>query len=291
MGLFGKFKNVLFEETEVDIPVINNEDEKIEAAKPKNESTIVEKKVEAPKEKTAPIKKIEPEEITPVVSKTMEIDDFKAEPTFEFPVFDENDFSNTIRERTNSRNVLEHEKLTKTKRIDKVKVEDITEVKSFTPSPIISPVYGVLDQNYKKEDIMTKKEASKSTKSRGKNDIDTIRNKAYGTLEDDIEGLIPEKEDKIEEELPTKSIDELIADAPIQLGEDLVTEEIPIPKRKPKAKAKKEELDKALSALDDFEEDLERSRSNKDRLESDTLETDLFNLIDSMYENKEEGDE
>ena len=42
--------------------------------------------------------------------------------------------------------------------------------------------------------------------------------------------------------------------------------------------------------LDEYEEDLERTRSSKERLENDTLETDLFNLIDSMYENKEEGE-
>lgn len=29
--------------------------------------------------------------------------------------------------------------------------------KVFKPSPIISPVYGVLDKNYHKEDIVTKK--------------------------------------------------------------------------------------------------------------------------------------
>ena len=32
------------------------------------------------------------------------------------------------------------------------------EKKTFHPSPIISPIYGVLDQNYKKDDIVTKKE-------------------------------------------------------------------------------------------------------------------------------------
>ena len=294
MGLFNKFKNVLFEETEVDIPVISKEDEKIESEKPKVESTVVEKKVppvvkEVPLVKEEPIK---PEVITPSVSKTREIDDFKSEPTFEFPVFDESDFSNTIRERTNSRNILEHEKIAKTKRFDKkVEDKDVPDGNAFKPSPIISPVYGILDQNYKKEDIVPKKsEEGFKSSSRNKNDIDSIRNKAYGTLEDDIEGLIPEEEDKIEEIEPSKTIDELIKESDDEeMDITIDIDEIPIPNRK--TKAKKEDLDKALSALDDFEEDLERSRSSKERLESDTLETDLFNLIDSMYENKEEGEE
>ena len=54
--------------------------------------------------------------------------------------------------------------------------------KEFKPSPIISPVYGVLDKNYKKEEIVTKK--SPTVYHSSKITIDDIRNKAYGTVED-----------------------------------------------------------------------------------------------------------
>ena len=38
------------------------------------------------------------------------------------------------------------------------------EKKQFKPTPIISPVYGVLDQNYKKEDLIVKDENLSSIK-------------------------------------------------------------------------------------------------------------------------------
>ena len=56
------------------------------------------------------------------------------------------------------------------------------------PSPIISPIYGILDKNYKKEEIVTRKEVRLSSSySREKLNVDEVRNKAYGKLEDEIE--------------------------------------------------------------------------------------------------------
>ncbi len=53
------------------------------------------------------------------------------------------------------------------------------EVKGFRPSPIISPIYGILDKNYRKEEVITKKEVRISA-SYGKPDLDSVRNKAFG---------------------------------------------------------------------------------------------------------------
>ncbi len=53
----------------------------------------------------------------------------------------------------------------------------------FKPSPIISPIYGVLDKNYKKEDVKDKKEVRLSSYSRESINVDDIRNKAYGEKE------------------------------------------------------------------------------------------------------------
>ena len=54
----------------------------------------------------------------------------------------------------------------------------------FKPSPIISPIYGILDKNYKKEDVVQKKESRFSAShSRGTLNVDEIRNKAYGEVE------------------------------------------------------------------------------------------------------------
>ena len=58
----------------------------------------------------------------------------------------------------------------------------------FKPSPIISPIYGILDKNYKKEDVVQKREVRMSNSfERDKVSIDDIRKKAYGTLTDDFE--------------------------------------------------------------------------------------------------------
>ena len=51
----------------------------------------------------------------------------------------------------------------------------------FRPSPIISPIYGILDKNYKKEDVVSKREIHiTSSYARTNMSVDDIRNKAYG---------------------------------------------------------------------------------------------------------------
>ncbi len=61
----------------------------------------------------------------------------------------------------------------------------------FKPSPIISPIYGILDKNYKKEDVVSKKEIRiTSNYSRTNINVDDIRNKAFGRKND----LIDEKD-------------------------------------------------------------------------------------------------
>lgn len=74
----------------------------------------------------------------------------------------------------------------------------------FRPSPIISPIYGILDKNYKKEDVVSKREVRlTSSYSRENLDLDAIRKKAYGSLSNDIEDSINEVEEtniEIEEE-------------------------------------------------------------------------------------------
>lgn len=56
----------------------------------------------------------------------------------------------------------------------------------FKPSPIISPIYGILDKNYSKDDIVPKREI-KFTSSfvRDKVSVDDVREKAFGKSEDE----------------------------------------------------------------------------------------------------------
>ena len=97
--------------------------------------------------------------------------------------------------------------------------------KVFKPSPVISPVYGVLDKNYSKEDITSKDGLLND--SEDKIDIDYVIKKAYGsdtTLkeenkeEDTKIDLFKEEEIKSEDVNVTeldekiKSIDDLLKD-------------------------------------------------------------------------------
>ena len=224
--------------------------------------------------------------------------------------------------------------------------------KPFTPSPVISPVYGILDKNYTKDDIVDKKGGLKRervVKPIVKNeeeiqlpvqkeepvfevDIDSVRKKAYGELEDFektladfdipelkeevIESAIieeikeePSIEDQLEEKFEVKDlVAEMIAEEN-ELDEviEKVTEIKEDVKKSSKEKTKPQMLDElektsTLQILDDIEKELNSIKpiSNKIDIDedisdealknNDTLENDLFNLIDSMYEEGEEDE-
>ena len=95
---------------------------------------------------------------------------------FKFPIiFEEDDFKEEKR-RTKSINVLEREN---TKYEPEIRREAKPQKKVFKPSPVISPVYGVLDKNYSKEDITSKDGLLND--SEDKIDIDYVIKKAYGS--------------------------------------------------------------------------------------------------------------
>ena len=291
MGLFNKLKNVLFEEEEIEIPV---EEEK---PKVKPKKVEVEKK---PLERKRNVYESEIKDDTPIVSDS---ELFKAEKTFDFPIFDDQEFESmkvfTQKEgpeepKGRGINLIDYDR----PKIKKEKKEQTPEIKGraydakttaeiatrkFQPSPVISPVYGVLDKNYKKEDIVVVKEEKK------KIDVDDVRKKAFGTLEDDIEKTLSEKPkhvDTIEEEpkkeeqitkveaKPEKTIDELL--------EETSFATIDVPEEKDEIKQVETEPVE-LEVLDK-----EKKKDSKKEIEEDTLENDLFDLIDSMYEDRED---
>ena len=132
------------------------------------------------------------------------------------------------------------------------------EKKHFKPTPIISPVYGVLDKNYNKEDIAQKKETP-ITYTSTRISIDEVRKKAYGTLEDDLESTL----------VGNNSI--LFNDATKE--EDLFDELID------EAKPVKEE---PINIIDDDINMIEEAMEPKK--DDPITESELFDLIDSMYE-------
>ena len=73
----------------------------------------------------------------------------------------------------------------------------------FKPSPIISPIYGILDKNYRKEDVREKKDVRiTSNYTRTNVSVDDIRNKAYGeqkreeVVEEDTKFEVDEEDDE-----------------------------------------------------------------------------------------------
>lgn len=108
--------------------------------------------------------------------------------------------------------------------------KEVEEKKIFKPTPIISPIYGVLDKNYHKEDIVSKNDVKRETPKEPL--IDQIRNKAYGTLEDELEDTLFGKDsilksnEAIDEDVKeTKDIDELTDDISKDLDDLLLKKE------------------------------------------------------------------
>ena len=212
--------------------------------------------------------------------------------------------------------------------------------KMFKPSPIISPVYGVLDKNYSKEEVVSKK-VTIERPTNSNMSVDDVRRKAYGTIEDDFNETLSgkniepqeapevgnidifeelEKYDKLDElEARTQQNNETIDVDDLFDSLDNKKEEI-IEELDNKKEEILDELDNKkediivndnedLDDLDLDEETLELSKqleTQKKRLdeindiipdeieeekqpENDDLnESELFDLIDSMYDKKDD---
>lgn len=296
MGLLNKIKGILFEEVEEDEVVSTP---KSEEKKPIAEKIEPQRKVEEPVEKsvpkvTAPVKETKTENLN-------ERDLFKSDNISPFFDFDEEEFSNMSRvQKPKTTNVMEYERKKRVeKRYDmgnfsKIERTEVVEKKKFKPSPIISPVYGILNEDYKPEDIKSKTDNVVNTGL----DFNSVRKKAFGeeTLGEPEATYYEEsvtvkvKENEEEKQQKVKTIDELLED----------TSDVTIDVDEKNSVEGKNDI-KATDEVADYEridKDLEevtaKCDANKTEMrkveDDDTLENDLFDLIDSMYDNREEGD-
>lgn len=296
MGLLNKIKGILFEEVEEDEVVSTP---KSEEKKPIAEKIEPQRKVEEPVEKsvpkaTAPVKETKTENLN-------ERDLFKSDNISPFFDFDEEEFSNMSRvQKPKTTNVMEYERKKRVeKRYDmgnfsKIERTEVVEKKKFKPSPIISPVYGILNEDYKPEDIKSKTDNVVNTGL----DFNSVRKKAFGeeTLGEPEATYYEEsvtvkvKENEEEKQQKVKTIDELLEDtSDVTIGVDeknSVEDKNDI--KSTDEVADYERIDK------DLEEVTAKCDVNKTEMrkveDDDTLENDLFDLIDSMYDNREEGD-
>ena len=312
MGLFSKIKDILFEDEEVEEKEVTKKEEKketkvAEPIKPIAEKIEPQKRVDRvaeayPREPSRSSisnsnnSSVAVENTKSSYNTVNERELFKSENTFPFPDFDEEEFSSSFsRQQTkpkSSTNVLEYEKKKKIEkkydfgRYERTETREVVEKKKFKPSPIISPVYGILNEDYKIEDIKDKTEEYASNNL----DFNSVRKKAFGeveTLEEQPKETFYEetvtvklKENAEEKKQKVKTIDELL--------EDTADVEIKLDKKPPV-----EEPQKTTNDYEKVDEDLEEIVDTKkdnspklDEEDDDTLENDLFDLIDSMYDEK-----
>ena len=235
MGLFDKLKNVFMED--------DFEEEPVKSAP----------KVEEIKKEDPVIQKRERE--LPVEDTFSDRELVNSKENFKFPIiFEDEDFKEE-KKKTKSINVLEREN---TKYEDLIKRDTKPQKKVFKPSLVISPVYGVLDKNYSKEDITTK-DGNRVTNDNGV-DIDTVIKKAYGE-----EVVTKTREEKREEENKT-------VDAFKEEETDIKSLTI----EQAETKANEREVDDKIASIDEL-------------LNDTNTDDDFYSLVDSMYKN-EEGD-
>lgn len=289
MGLLDKVKGILFDEEEIEIPEIKEETKK-------------EIKINKIKEEENPIKEIK------IPKDDFSDREYKSESTFTFPIDFEDDEIEPVK-KENAKPKVVRETKPVNKRPEKRDYSDFLtrkeEKKHFKPTPIISPVYGVLDQNYKKEDVIVKKDILRKPNELT---IEEVRKRAFGSLEDEIDAnLTNTKEIKVSEEIKLKK--EKVIE-PIK--ENIIVEE-PVDKKKTIGELIEEDnknLDiPDVSGIEDeeveYNKDVHNDKLNiptnsiDDLLNRDTEEiskedeiddeeADLFSLIDSMYEEKGE---
>ena len=330
MKLFDKIKTILFEEEDVDVPVIKKEEpkEEIKEFKPE-EQNVNSSRFKNVNYEREPLE--QPKE-TPVVKEKSPFQQFDEE---EFERIAALNKSRLIERDRRAREEKEKEKVVPSfyeerpavSRVSRpverpvthertnahldnaITRETVNETKHFVPSPVISPVYGILDKNYKKEDILPK--ASSDGTLPKVIDVDSVRKKAFGALEEDI---IEAHKNNDENE----SIDLLEETSDVIQGDDefMNTSDIKITTYEDEVDNDNAKVEDSIIATEDdvnnedevssdideidlgndnqdldtiISEDQVKEDIKDDKKEEDTLESDLFNLIDSMYQDKEKN--
>ena len=329
MGVLDKIKNALFEVEYVEVEEPPKKEKKEKVKKEKEEKPIA-KKVILPGKKEEKIEELKEEElldedfeIRPKEEQEVEKvhDSFKFMDDNDFKVDEEeylnvdykepeileekplyNDYEDKIRSHkaydnpnysstnlygmNNNYNVPVHQYGTYEKE----------EKTYFKPSPIISPIYGILDKNYKKEDVKEKKEVRLSSYTRGNVDVDDIRAKAYGKQKEVVEEeeevkFDVEKDDTMVDlsdrskpevkELTVGDAEEYFEDLGLEYNVDYVDVSTE------KKATKEEEIEEKIEELKETPSLDETPIEEKNVPESNEEDDNLFDLIDSMYQENE----
>lgn len=220
MSFLDKVKDLFTDEEEIieteELEVEENEEHKLPTFM-RNKIEEEEKREEARRQREETVPK------TNVIS-DREIVKTRSNSNFSFPMdLDETDM--IPEPRYSNQNVLQKEK-------EKASVAELytkkeePKPKKFRPTPVISPVYGVLDKNYTKDEVKVQDESSyEIQRPSRKVDFETVRNKAFGSLTDDIKNQMCENCELYQEVKITKNADKKVKDATINLLADMTEEE------------------------------------------------------------------
>ena len=328
MKILDKIKDLFTDEEEV----VETAEVEIEKTVEHKLPTFMRKKIEQEEER---IKEEKLEENDLISDK----DIVKTNTNFSFPVeFNDSDFEV---EGYSNQNVLAKEREKTVSELYTKK--DEPKPLRFRPTPIISPVYGVLDKNYQKDEILEKDENGYDIKRPSKKvDFESVRKKAFGTLADDLKDNLCENCEYLKEVKITKKVEKIPEDnllydivkdeekkeditveeaadnyydfgvayepkhetvitdtSDIKIvdhnGEEVTGEKIEVkePEEKPTLEEGiLEELDKSQEEDVVLEKENKKTKAKKkenEEIDKDLdLSDDIFNLIDSMYD---EGDE
>lgn len=186
---------------------------------------------------------------------------FRSDPTFNFPIiFDDDDFK--------EEKPLKHS-INKPV-VEKTKVVEEAEIKTFKPSLNISPVYGIIGDDIKKETTVTNTKSDNLLNLYDDNkkvNIDDVLDKVYSQKRVDL------KSENYENNEDAKEINEDKKESlDLDLFDNLDTKE----------ESKKD---------DDLTEAVDKKLKSIDELLENTDEDDFYSLVDSMYkDDNEEGE-
>lgn len=295
MSKLNKMKSFLFdeEEEEKEVKKASNKKERVEKPKERREKVEI---FESNQKES-----IEELDFDDVVEHTIKVPNEvhsrseKVEQKFSFPEFDDEDFMVTSKKPEPIIPVQKEEP----KRVLYQGSKRKEEAKRFKPSPIISPIYGLLDNQG--NSIKEENGADKTSKNEEVT-IDEVRKKAYGSLDEELEDTMKrlstktieeaekemeieskelsrekKKREKIKEEKPVVASLEGDDDDDDMILPNVNFKEIDVDKESKLLKKQTKKKDNSKNSLEDDDDD-------------DTKEQDLFNLIDTMYQNKEEED-
>ncbi len=308
MGLFNKIKDILFVDEGDDLPVISKKEEvkedKIVMGSGDVTDEINEPKPDDVMKRVSPFVSFDEDEFERLNNKVNDREILSREALAREPIMRDNPRVVTPprrepivkrepvrepvrevprRESYSPNNFSRNASSVTTNKYD-LKKED---KRPFKPSPVVSPVYGVLNKNYKEEEIVERKHPVDNSR-----DIDKIRDKAFGITEE-IPVVIEEEIIITRTETPS-SIDDLILEDFNEANVendifDNITENIEDNNIKDEdvldnSEDLIEEHTSALEILDEIEKELDKSKEEKE----DSSDGDLFNLIDSMYDNRKD---